>query len=249
MRKLFAGATLYALTGILALVVMAKPADAITAPDGTQIICLTNTTSPEARPGDDSCTLETGVAIWLDGSDTRFPDANITKNDVPPGTDPVCVTWVSNIDSAVATVSYSEYGIAIYVTPGAKPFQFDYLDCLNGNHNVAVTPHDTPTPVKPTVTKLHRKGMLKVCEPSAKKRGGDIVMAYGSFKQESADGVITVYAGTCKKIKVKRHKIDYIVVSAFKAEMMVEHGIVRGIKLPKKTKATMLGARRSFPQW
>jgi hypothetical protein len=207
------------------------------------------------KSGDDNCTLPTGVFVALDGTDWMYPRANVEINDMPKDTKQLGVTGVSELDPNIAVISgsfdstgYKSFGI--YITYGYdQQFVFNYTDGNNNEHTVTVTPYTRPLAAAPTITKLHRKGMLKACEPSV-DNGGDYVYAlYGDYSLPGPDGELQLNPGTCQKFRVHRHNIDVLAFDAYSgqliAEMRIEH-----IKLPKGDQPPVINKRPTArPTW
>lgn len=218
-----------------------------TAAESTQDSCVTNT-AEGATPGDDACTLHANAYTQLtmnmvvpDDPNSPYGSDMILANDGLENASCMNVTTVGSdpADKDKFVVDFNRYqdtggasycSIGIWINPDTTgPVQFTYgLD--NGDtHTVSVEviPYVPPTP--PTVTKMHRKGYIKVCN-----RGNDFALRflYGSFKLSLPDGRKTIKRDSCLAVRVHRHKIDWLAFNRRTGEYAGE-GHVRNIRLPK----------------
>lgn len=128
----------------------------------------------------------------------------------------------------------------IFVAPVGAPgtYTLTYYVCdLSYLTPATLTVQVLPTPkVRVRVTKLDdRPGVLRLVN----KSGFPVQLAWGSYKAEDADGVVTVGRKTVL-ITVRRPSLVWFAAS--KRTFAFDAGIVRGIRLPRGVRALPPGA-------
>ncbi len=197
--------------------------------------CTTDTSSSD--PGADLCTFTAGNFYPLNWTDA--PEFNVTANDGLPAEKASNVADIGELDSSIATFELykDSAGNAFYdviVSPDfVGTFTTEYQDALGNWHTLTANVQayvPPPTYVGPSVTLGTHKGRLKVCEPSAESGGADITWMYGSFDEKVPDGQRVVHAGTCRTVRVHRHRIDWLAIDP--NGNIAAQGSIKHIPLP-----------------
>ena len=159
-------------------------------------------------------------------------------NDSDPDGDPLAICRLGSTPVGVAAEFFDN--TVVIETDRSGTFTIDYYACdfeylAKGTITVVATPAVT---VDLNVRKLKRPGKLRVVNHGAYR----ISFAWGSVKEERADGSHWVKPGHGVTISVKRHSIVWVAVNV--REEVTRIGYVRGIRLPGGTKALPAGAPR-----
>lgn len=137
----------------------------------------------------------------------------------------------SNTDDA-----YPEYDgqyATLFIFPDVtENFQFNvtYSNGTDALVIVDVIPYVPPAQGK--VVKTKRKGFIRACVPGKPKNDKAYVILFGNQSEPEPDDKANIAAGTCKRLRVHRKEIYYVMFVRRTGEF-VQEGTVKGIKLPK----------------
>lgn len=191
-------------------------------------------TSPAAVAAGGSAPVT--VADRLEGRAGSVLEVEPLGNDSDADGDALALCRLGTVPPGMMAEIIEDSVIVIASQPGT--YTFDYYACdfeqlTRGTITVVVTPAAV---ISLRIRKLPQPGQLRVVNRSAFQ----VSFAWGSVKEDKADGSRWIRPGRAVVIKVRRPSIVW--AAANLRQDVFKVGAVRGIRLPKGTKALAPGA-------
>ena len=177
------------------------------------------------------------VADRVEGRADTIIEVTPLRNDSDPDGDQLAVCRLGRVPAGLTAERLDDRTLWLVASrPGT--YTLDYYACdfqhlTRGTITVVATPAAV---IDLRIRKLRQPGKLRVVNRSAFR----VSFAWGSVKEEKADGSRWIGPGRHVVIRVRRPSIVWAAVNLYQDAFEV--GAVRGIRLPKGTKALAPGA-------